>query len=381
MAPMEAGAAEPVGFEVARTASEHGGATLVLSGDFTLDGADRLRSEVLRAGEEGPIGGVDLSAVSRMDGGAAATLTDALCTVGQMPELRGASPSVNAILGLYSASGGCAARVPAPPRVPFLVQVGRATMEIVATVQAMLRFIASATGALLAALRRPSTVGWRSVATQVERHGADGLPIVAVIGALMGLITAFQAAIQLSKFGADTFVANLVSLSLTRELAPLMTAIVVAGRSGAAIAAEMGTMKVGEEIDALETLGICPHRYLVFPRIIALAVVLPLLTLVADIVGILAGAAITTTILEVGFRQFVVSTREALTAADVVSGLVKAVAFGFLIAGIAAERGLSARGGAEGVGRVTTAAVVGTLFFLVLTDALFAVLFELWGVL
>ena len=182
------------------------------------------------------------------------------------------------------------------------------------------------------------------------------------------------------KFGADAFVADLVSLSLTRELAPLMTAIVVAGRSGAAIAAEIGTMKVSEEVDALRTLGICPHRFLVFPRMFALLLVLPLLTLAGDLVGILSGALVATSTLEIGLRKFLMSTQEALVPADILGGMLKASVFGVFIAGIACERGLAARGGAEGVGRSTTSAVVSMLFWLVLLDALFAVFFNIWGI-
>ncbi|MEM8710689.1 MAG: ABC transporter permease [Planctomycetota bacterium] len=159
-----------------------------------------------------------------------------------------------------------------------------------------------------------------------------------------------------------------------------MTAIVVAGRSGAAIAAEIGTMKVSEEVDALHTLGICPHRYLVFPRIVALVVAVPLLTLVADLLGILSGAMVAAATVEVSFAQFIHSVRETLVASDILGGLLKAAVFGALIAGIAAERGLVARGGAAGVGRVTTSAVVSTLFWLVLADAFFALFFNVWGI-
>ncbi|QDV05934.1 putative phospholipid ABC transporter permease protein MlaE [Planctomycetes bacterium Poly30] len=352
---------------------------LRLSGEFRLETAAELRREVLAAIDRGPLELIDLSGVERLEGSAASVLADALCTTGQMPEMVGARPDVRAILDLYTDSGQCPARLPAPPRVHFFDQVGASTLEIVGIVQHMLAFVAQASGAALGAVRNPRSIQWGSVLRQIERHGADGLPIVAVIGSLMGLITAFQAAVQLRKFGADSFVADLVSLSLTRELAPLMTAIVVAGRSGAAIAAEIGTMKVSEEIDALHTLGICPHRYLVFPRMLALIVALPLLTLVADMLGIFSGAVVATATLEVSFGQFVQSARAALVPSDILGGLVKAAVFGGLIAGLAAERGLSARGGAEGVGRVTTSAVVGTLFWLVLADAIFALFFNVWG--
>jgi phospholipid/cholesterol/gamma-HCH transport system permease protein len=170
----------------------------------------------------------------------------------------------------------------------------------------------------------------------------------------------------------------MVSLSVTRELGPLMAAIVVAGRSGAAMAAELGTMKVSEEIDALRTLGLCPHRFLVFPRILALVVVLPLMTLASSAIGILAGSVVATATLEIGFRQFILSSRDALHAPDILGGLIKAAVFGAFIAGIACERGIATRGGAEGVGRSTTSAVVSTLFWLVLVDALFAILFDIW---
>lgn len=364
-------------FETVDASGRYG---IKLEGSFTLTGSGSLRRDVLRALERGPAAEVDLSGVERLEGSAASVLADALCSSGAMPEIVGADANVAAVLELYTVDGACPARVPAPPRPSFFSQVGHAALGIVATVRAMLVFIAEASGAALAALRAPRSVAWRSVVRQLERHGPDGLPIVAVIGALMGLIIAFQAAVQLRKFGADTFVADLVSISLTRELAPLMTAIVVAGRSGAAIAAEVGTMKVAEEIDALHTLGVCPHRFLVFPRVLALVLLLPLLTLVADLIGIASGAVVATATLDIGFRQFVVSTVETLVPMDVLSGLIKSMVFGGLIAGLAAERGLSARGGAEGVGRVTTSAVVATLFWLVLVDAMFAVLFNLWGV-
>ncbi|MEO0663896.1 MAG: ABC transporter permease, partial [Planctomycetota bacterium] len=192
--------------------------------------------------------------------------------------------------------------------------------------------------------------------------------------------TAFQSALQLGKFGADSLVADLVSLSMTRELAPLMTAIVVAGRSGAAIAAEIGTMKVSEEVDALRTLGLDPYRFLVLPRILAVLIAAPLLTLLADVVSIAGGLFVAMSSLDVSWQGYVLSVREALGVADVFGGLFKAAVFGGMIALIACERGLGARGGAEGVGRATTSAVVTMLFALVAVDALFSVLFNLWGI-
>jgi len=356
-------------------------ARIRFAGALTTVSAGRLRAELYRALGEGPVRALDLSEVDRLEGGAAAVLADAWCTVDTLPrpEFIGGEAHVRDVLDLFVGPDACAVR-PVPPRRGFFEEAGAATAEMFANVRALLDFIGEATLATVAAVRRPWTVAWSQVSRQMERHGADGLAIVATIGLLIGLITAFQAAVQLRKFGADTLVATLVGLSLTRELAPLMTAIVVAGRSGAAIAAELGTMKVSEEVDALTTLGLCPFRYLVFPRCLALVMVLPLLTIVADIIGLIGGALVALGTLEVSLRGYVLATRDALTLNDVLGGLIKAAAFGGIIALVACERGLATTGGAEGVGRATTGAVVKTLFYLVVADAVFAVLFDIWGI-
>jgi phospholipid/cholesterol/gamma-HCH transport system permease protein len=237
--------------------------------------------------------------------------------------------------------------------------------------------VALATGA---ALRSPRSVNWGDVWHVMERAGADAVPIVALLTFLVGLVTGFQAAIQLKQFGANIFVADLVALSITRELGPLMTAIIVAGRSGAAFAAELGTMRVSEEIDALVTLGLDPYRFLVLPRVVALLVVTPLLTLLADLCGIFGGLLVALVTLDLTVGTFLREARSALDLWDVSSGLLKGVAFGGVLALIACQRGLAATGGAEGVGRVTTSAVVTSLFALVLMDALFTVLFNAFGI-
>src|SRR5207248_203405 len=208
------------------------------------------------------------------------------------------------------------------------------------------------------AVRVPVSINWGDVPRLVERAGADSLPIVLVINFLVGLVTAFQAAVQLRQFGANIFVADLVGLSVTRELAPLMTAIIVAGRSGAAFSAELGTMRVSEEIDALRTLGLDPYGFLVFPRVIALALVLPLLTILADVVSIAGGLLVAMLGLDLTANAYLLQTQKAVGLWDVFSGCLKTVFFGLSVALIACQRGLAARGGAEGVGRATTSAAV-----------------------
>jgi phospholipid/cholesterol/gamma-HCH transport system permease protein len=282
------------------------------------------------------------------------------------------------MLDLYGAHAAQPSQRPPPPKVGILDQIGRETLEWVGE-SAAFDFVGDVAVAGVQATRRPAAVNWADLPRLMERAGADGLPIVIVINFLVGLVTAFQAAIQLKQFGANIFVADLVGLSMTRELAPLMTAIIVAGRSGAAFSAELGTMRVSEEIDALRTLGLDPYHFLVFPRVIALVLVLPLLTMLADVVGIAGGLLVAMFSLDLTPSAYLVETRQAVQLWDVFSGLLKTVFFGLNIALIACQRGLATRGGAEGVGRATTSAVVTSLFAIVLIDAIFTVIFNAFG--
>ena len=357
---------------------------LKLAGQVRREGANRLRTELSRHAHTAASRLVlDLSELEALDGSAAAVIADLWDrqrSGGGSLELEGARSQVASVLDLFTARGLRECTRPDRSRASLFEQVGHATLALGRNTREALEFVGLCTTNALAAVRRPGTVNWRSVPRQMERNGVDGLPIVLLIGFLIGLITAFQAAVQLAKLGADAFVADLVALSLTRELAPLMTAIVIAGRSGASIAAELGTMKVSEEIDALRTLGIDPYRFLVFPRVLALTLVLPILTLLSDAVGIGGGALIAFSQLDLSFVGYLNSTREALDLGDVFGGVIKSVVFGFLIAFIGCERGLATRGGAEGVGRSTTSAVVTILFYLIVVDAFFTVLYKMLGV-
>jgi phospholipid/cholesterol/gamma-HCH transport system permease protein len=225
-------------------------------------------------------------------------------------------------------------------------------------------------------LREPKTANAKEVPRLIEAHGADAVPIVVLINFLVGFVMAFQGAVQLKQFGANLFVADLVGLSTTRELGPLMTAIIVAGRSGASIAAELGTMKVSEELDALRTLGFGPVRYLVLPRAAALLVALPILTLLADLVAILGGAVVGAVTLDLPLSAYLIETQKAVSLWSVGQGLVKSEVFALAIALIACQQGFATSGGAEGVGKRTTSSVVTILFTLILVDAAFTVFFH-----
>lgn len=323
----------------------------------------------------------DLSRVDELDGGATALLLELKSEVeakGGTAEIVSAHGRVRAMLDLFGQHPPRPRLQSPPQQVGILDQIGRETIRIV-TNNSALDYLGDVVVAGGEAVRSPRTVNWGDVTRLMERAGADGMPIVLLISFLVGLVTAFQAAVQLRQFGANIFVADLVALSITRELGPLMTAIIVAGRSGAAFSAELGTMKVSEEIDALRTLGLDPYLFLVFPRVIALVLVMPLLTILSDIVGILGGLLVALLSLDLTVNAYILETHKALELWDIGSGLLKSTVFALSVALIACQRGLSAAGGAEGVGRVTTSAVVTSLFSLVVLDALFTVLFNAFG--
>jgi phospholipid/cholesterol/gamma-HCH transport system permease protein len=328
----------------------------------------------------GPVARIDfdLSGVTTVDGGAMALLVhvkNRLEAQGVKSEFVGASKAVQGIVHLYEGD------VHIPPRrkrkaESALAQIGRATVHVLVEAQLVFAFFGQMLISAIATVRAPRTANWRDLTPTMERTGADAVPIVILINFLIGFVMAFQGAVQLKQFGANIFVADLVGLSVTRELGPLMTAIIVCGRSGAAFAAELGSMKVSEEIDALRTMGFGVMRYLVLPRALALILVMPLLTLLADLVGLLGGLVVGLTTLDLSVAGYITETRKALTLWDVYSGLIKSAVFALAIALIACQQGLATTGGAEGVGRRTTSSVVTILFSLILLDAGFTILFH-----
>ena len=210
---------------------------------------------------------------------------------------------------------------------------------------------------------------------QAMQVGVRALPILSLITFFIGLILALQSAYELRKFGAITFVANAVAISMTRELGPLITAIVVIGRSGSAFAAEIGTMRVTEEIDALETMAINPVDFLVKPKFLAMMVMLPCLTIWANTMGILGGALFGVTQADFFFSRYIRASLDALFLRDIITGLIKSVMFGITITAVGCHEGLSTGAGAEEVGRSTTRAVVVSIFLVILVDLVFTTLF------
>ncbi len=216
---------------------------------------------------------------------------------------------------------------------------------------------------------------WQSTIEQGVRIGYESIPIVTLISFFVGLIIAMQSAYQLQQFGATIYTANLVAVSITRELAPLLTAIVITGRSGSAITAEIGTMKVAEEIDALKTMGFNPVKFLVVPKTLAMLVMLPTLTVIADFLGILGGYTISMLTLDLTSVRYINQTVDALTFKDLISGLIKSAFFALIIAKIGCYEGFNVEGGAEGVGKSTTRSVVASMFLIIAADVFFTAIF------
>lgn len=257
--------------------------------------------------------------------------------------------------------------------------VGEATVQIAKDAFALVSFIGELLYAVLWASFHPRQVRWKDVLLTCENVGANALPIVALISFLIGLIIAFQAAIPLGQFGAQNFVADLVAVSLVRELGPLMTAIILAGRSGAAFAAEIGTMKVNEEINALSTMGLLPVRFLVVARVVSAVVMMPILTVFSLLFGLIGGGIV---YLSLGFSLVLYCHQllRALDLADLTGGLFKAAVFGLLVAAVGCFRGLQTEIGASSVGLSTTRAVVSGITLIVIADGVFSVSFYLLGI-
>ena len=223
----------------------------------------------------------------------------------------------------------------------------------------------------------PARIRWRPILFNIQRAGFEALPIVGLLSFLLGIVVAYQGADQLRQYGANIFVADLVGLSMLREFAPLITAITIAGRSGSAFAAQIGTMAVTEEIDAMRTIGIDPQELLVLPKIIALVIALPLLTVFADVLGVAGGMLMAQSQLDVGFSEFLDRMAKAVSVTSYAVGIGKAPVFAVIISVVGCFQGFRTKGGADSVGQQTTRSVVQSIFLVIVADALFSIAFSL----
>lgn len=279
-----------------------------------------------------------------------------------------------------------AAAVPEKPKgkeqrpSSFLARLGSAALRGFHDRRELVTFVGEAAIALARFLAGRAQYRRVDLSLTIQTCGAEALPIVSLISFLVGLILAFVGAIQLQKFGAQIYVADLVGIAMAREMGAMMAAIIMAGRTGAAFAAQLGTMSVNEEIDALKTMGISPIEFLVLPRMVALALMMPLLCLYADLVGILGGAVVAVSMLDVSLSQYWHQTVEALTLTHFAVGLSKSAVFGVLIAVAGCLRGLQSGRSAAAVGDAATSAVVTAIVWIIVSDAVFAVLTNILNV-
>jgi phospholipid/cholesterol/gamma-HCH transport system permease protein len=261
----------------------------------------------------------------------------------------------------------------------IFIRLGEAVFRQTSDLKFVFSFVGSVCLSVIYVCLHPKSLRTNDTVWSMEKTGVDAVPIVALISFLLGLIMAFMSSVQLRQFGANIYVASLVSLSMVRELGPIMTAIIVAGRSGSAFAAEIGTMKITEEVDALFTMGFDPTRFLVVPKIVATIIVVPFLTLFSDLFAIIGGLVVGIFMLDLTANAYMAQTIKTLTLFDVFWGFLKSGVFALLITVVGCLRGFQVRGGASAVGRATTSAVVTSIFLIILSDSVFAIILRYWG--
>ena len=369
-----------------RTSQEGNQASLVLSGPFDLAHATEVAQAVEKAAER--LSGcrsvdVDLAQLDRIDGTGAvllARLLDRLAEEGRATHVQESqNPEAVRLIELYREH-----RTEGPAfdasGLSLLARIGTFAAELPFRAGVALDFIGRCATALPRAVASPSSVDWRSLPRLFQEIGADALLVTGAANLLIGAIIGFLNVTQLGQFGELSLVPKLVVVSHFRELGPLVTAMIVAGRSGAGLASEIGTMQVTEEIDALRSMGFNPVRWLVVPRCLALIVTLPLLTWVGDALAPLGGLMATTVVSSMTARAYILLTMEQITPANLLVGLVRTPFLALVIGLIACGQGLLTRGGAAAVGRRTTAAVVQALLCVILISVVFTFLFSLMGV-
>jgi phospholipid/cholesterol/gamma-HCH transport system permease protein len=270
--------------------------------------------------------------------------------------------------------------VPFDRSANFVTTVGLATQDTMKKAREISHFVGECVLASTRLARNPAKFRWRDCVAEMQQCGAMALPIVSLVSLLVGVTLAYTGAIVLRQYGGDIYIADLIGLSMVREMGAVMTGVVLAGRTGAAFAATLGNMKANEEIDALETLGIPAVQFLVLPRIVALSVMMPFLSLYANALGIFGGMAVAYGLLNIPPAAFWVEMLTIVDLSDIISGLIKAVTFGVIIGLAGCLRGLQAERSAAGVGRAATSAVVTALLLMIIADAIYAVLFNALGV-
>jgi phospholipid/cholesterol/gamma-HCH transport system permease protein len=347
-------------------------------GDWTLYGIESLHFQLSGFGRPAGELRLDGSGIQAID------TTGALRLLGLVAELERAGHSVQlvdlhaehqALLDLVRERRASAGAVPPPPPAQSVFErLGQRTGSHARHAIEFLAFTGEAAAALARLMLHPGRFRWRALFGNIETAGVRALPIIGLLSFMMGIVIAYQGGQQLKTYGANIFIVELVSLTMLRELAPLITAIIVAGRTGSSYTAQIGTMQVTEEVDALRTIGIPPMDLLVLPKLLALVVALPLLTVFSDALSVFGGMVMAQTLLDVSFTDFLDRFPQVVTPTSFLMGVGKAPVFAAIIALIGCYQGFQVRGGADSVGRQTTVSVVQSIFAVIAADALFSVI-------
>ncbi len=367
-------------------ASEESGAlTLRAEGDWLVASAAeldrRLHAFELPSGVRVML---DLAGIDRLDTAGVWLLLrteHALAARGNSVTLENVRASFAPLLDQIRARGAAAPLPhPIPPHytlVGFVARIGEITFALSARVYSMLGFGGLVSITIAGLLRRPNRLRVIATLVQMEKTGLDAMPIVGLLSFLIGVVMAYQGADQLRRFGAEIYTVNLLGVSILRELGVLLSAIIIAGRSGSAFTAQIGTMQVNQEIDALRTLGLEPVEVLVLPRVFGLVLTLPLLVFYADAMGLLGGCLMTWATLGISIPRFLDQLRGAITEWTLWVGIIKAPFFAMIIAMVGCYEGFNVTGSAESVGRLTTQSVVEAIFIVIVADAAFSILFSI----
>lgn len=328
---------------------------------------------------------IDLTALQALDTGGAWMIADLqarLMRDGVAPELVGCSPGRRALIETVTRALPAQRGIEAPPRgfVPWLAGLGAKTVGLFKSSASFLSFVGLVLHRLGGTLIRPWRLRGISLVSQMQEVGVNAVPIVALMGFLIGIVLAFQGAVQLRQFGAEVFVVDLIAVSVLRELGILLTAIIVAGRSGSAFTASIGSMKVREEIDAMRTLGLDPIEVLVLPRVLALVLMLPVLGLIANICALIGGALMSWGELGISPGMFLTRFVENTDVWHLAVGMIKAPFFAAMIGIVGCWQALQVGGSAESVGQRTTVSVVQSIFLVIVLDAAFSIFFAELGV-
>lgn len=321
---------------------------------------------------------IDVAPLDYCDGAGLGLFTELrrrVCLAGGELEISGASPPLRRLLDTATLKDPTLPELrPATP-LDLIVQIGKAVWVFVQDMTQIISFVGEMVATLAWAARHPAQVRFKDVLDIAEKAGVNALPVVSLLGLLVGVILAYQTAVPLARYGAQPLIPTIVAIAIIREMGPLITAIILAGRSGSAFAAEIGTMKVTEELDALKTMGLTPLRFLVVPRVLAGVAVTPVLTIINMALGLIGGYLVMSS-LGYSLSFYVDSVKLAVTYVDLLGGLFKSFIFGIVVCGIGCLRGMQTQSGPGAVGDSTTRAVVAGIVLTIFCDAILGILYN-----